>query len=67
MPKQPIDVKAEGPVIQSAEPRPATRPGEFVAKAVALVGGTSLVLGGVLGYALGYLDRGRDRDDRRDV
>lgn len=66
MRKQTINATAEGPVVQSQEPRAVVRPGEFVAKAVALIGGASLMLGGVIGYALGYLDS-RDREDRHDV
>jgi hypothetical protein len=65
MRKPNINATAEGPVVvQPQEPRTVVRTGEFVAKAVALIGGASLVIGGALGYALGYLDGGRDREDR---
>ena len=54
-------------VIETRETRPANRSGELVAKAVALIGGTSLVLGGALGYALGYLEGLREKGDRHEV
>ena len=54
-------------VIEPGERRPAHRPGEIVAKAVALIGGASLVLGGALGYAFGYLEGLRQKGDRHEV
>lgn len=36
--------------------RTAPAAGELVARAVAVIGGACLVVGGVLGYALGFLD-----------
>lgn len=54
-------------ILEPGERRPAHRPGEIVAKAVALIGGASLVLGGALGYALGYLEGLRDKGDRHEV
>lgn len=38
-----------------------------IARAVVFVGGASLLLGGVLGYALGFLDGERDKGDRDEV
>ena len=63
MSRQTIDAK--DPTVEEA--RTIARPGEFVARAVALIGGASLVLGGALGYAFGYLEGLRQRGDRHEV
>lgn len=66
MKKQTVDARAQDPV-QAAEGRPPVRAGEVVAQAVALIGGASLVIGGALGYAFGYLDGLRQKGGRDEV
>lgn len=68
MSRHTFDAKHQGPVVvETTESRPAVRTGEFVARAVALIGGASIVIGGAVGYALGYLEGLRDKGDRREV
>lgn len=66
MRKSTIDAREPG-AVEETESRPVIRPGEVVAKAVALIGGASLVIGGALGYAFGYLEGLRDKGDRHEV
>ena len=66
MPRQTIYAKDQEPVVE-AEPRPVVRTGEVIAKAVALIGGASLLIGGALGYAVGYLEGLRDKGERHEV
>ena len=67
MSRQTIHAKGQDPVVESTEPKAVLRPGELVARTVALIGGASLVLGGVLGYAFGYLEGARQKGDRHEV
>ena len=67
MSRQTLHAKGQGPVVESTEPKAVLRTGELVARTVALIGGASLVLGGVLGYAFGYLEGARQKGDRHEV
>ena len=67
MRRQATNTQTHGPAARATETRPAARPGEFVARAVALIGGASLVIGGALGYAFGYLEGLRDKGDDHEV
>ena len=60
-------IHAKDPAIEVREAKTIARPGEFVARAVVLLGGASLVLGGALGYAFGYLEGLRQKGDRHEV
>lgn len=62
-----FDVRADRTVTPTTEPQPAVRSGEFVARAVAVIGGASLAVGGLIGYALGYLEGMRGRRDHDEV
>ena len=67
MSRQTVHAKGQGPVIEVNEAKTTLRTGELVARTVALIGGASLVLGGVLGYAFGYLEGARQKGDRHEV
>lgn len=64
MPQNPIH-KQQGPrTVIEVEDRTAPRPGEIIARTVVVIGGTCLAIGGVLGYALGFLEGvGQKKDD----
>jgi hypothetical protein len=66
MQKQTVHAKVQDPA-RSTETRPPVRAGETVARAVALIGGASLVIGGALGYAFGYLDGLRQKGVHDDI
>ncbi len=53
--------------VVEVEPERALGPRGVIARAVVFVGGASLLLGGVLGYALGFLDGEREKGDRHEV
>lgn len=66
MHKETVHARVQEPV-QATEARPPVRAGEVVARAVALIGGASLVIGGALGYAFGYLDGLRQKGNHDEV
>ena len=53
--------------VVEVEPERTLGPRGVIARAVVFVGGASLLLGGVLGYALGFLDGEREKGDRHEV
>lgn len=62
-----VDTKTYEFVEVSPEPERALGPRGMVARAVVFVGGASLLLGGVLGYALGFLEGEREKGDHHEV
>ena len=60
MTKGTIYVCPDGSSTVDSPPKAAPRRGEVIARTVAFVGGASLLVGGLLGYALGFLDGARD-------
>jgi hypothetical protein len=65
MPQQHMNNQRSAPrVVIEVDDRTAPRPQEMLARAVAVIGGTCLVIGGVVGYAIGFLEGlGQKKDD----
>lgn len=61
MTRRTIEVHPDGPGTVESPSRPALRKGELIARTVAFVGGASLLVGGLLGYALGFIDGSNDK------
>lgn len=61
MTRRTIEVQPDGSSAVEVPPKPAPRRGELIARTVAFVGGASLLVGGLLGYALGFIDGSNDK------